>query len=182
MYQQIQQIDENIFTISDIFTRNECSQLIQRAESIGFEAASVRTANGPQMITQIRNNDRVVLSDTKLAADMWHRIVSFLPVIDGGHACGVDSQIRFYRYLPGQQFKRHKDGFVTNKLGQTSKLSYLVYLNNDCEGGSTIFRDYRHINGTREKIQHIVSPTAGTALLFRHEQWHEGSPVTAGVK
>jgi predicted 2-oxoglutarate/Fe(II)-dependent dioxygenase YbiX len=179
---QLQRIDDDIFTVSEVFDREECRDLIARAESLVFEAASVRTSNGPQMMTQIRNNDRVVFSDNELANAMWSRIHSFLPKLDGQVACGVDSQLRIYRYFPGQQFKRHKDGAVTNELGQTSKLSYLIYLNDDCDGGSTTFRDYLDVNGTREKREFIVMPSAGTALLFRHERWHEGTPVMAGAK
>ena len=133
-------------------------------------------------MTQIRNNDRMVFDDAELAGEMWARVHSFLPTLDGQIACGVDSQLRIYRYSLGQQFKRHKDGAVTNESGQTSKLSYLIYLNDDCDGGSTTFRDYRDVNGTREKIEFIVMPATGTALLFRHERWHEGTPVVTGAK
>lgn len=182
MTRELHQIDSDIFTVSNIFSRAECIELVERAESMGFEAASVRTSSGPQMMTHIRNNDRVVFDDAELAGEMWERIRSFLPALDGEIACGVDSQLRIYRYFPGQQFKRHKDGSVTNYLGQTSKLSYLIYLNDDCDGGSTTFRDYCEVNGTREKIEFNVIPATGTALLFRHERWHEGTPVVAGAK
>ena len=182
MTRQIHKIDDDIFTVSDVFDRDECLHLVARAESIGFEAASVRTSSGPQMMTQIRNNDRVVFDDVELAGKMWERIRAYLPTLDGQNACGVDSQLRIYRYFPGQQFKRHKDGAVSNELRQTSKLSYLIYLNDDCNGGSTTFRDYRDVNGAREKIEFIVMPATGTALLFRHERWHEGTPVLAGAK
>jgi len=182
MTRQLEKIDDDIFTVSGIFDRDECLHLVERAESIGFEAASVRTSSGPQMMTNIRNNDRVVFNDAELAAKMWERIRSFLPALDEQTACGVDHGLRIYRYFPGQQFRRHKDGAVTNELGQTSKLSYLIYLNDDCEGGATTFRDYRDVNGTREKIEFIVMPSTGTALLFRHERWHEGTPVVSGAK
>lgn len=175
-------IDDGIFTVSEVFTRDECLALIDRAESLGFDAASVRTTHGPQMLTEIRNNDRLVVHDPDLAGRMWNRIAPFLPVLDKCVASGVDSQLRFYRYTPGQQFKRHKDGAVRNASGHVSKLTYLIYLNNDCQGGETIFREYREENGSREKIEFTVTPTVGTALLFRHERWHEGAPVTAGSK
>lgn len=182
MAPQMKQIDEDIFTVSNLFSPDECLQLIGLAESIGFEAAAVRTVDGPKMKTHIRNNDRVALTDARLAADMWHRIAPYLPVLDGCCACGVDSRIRFYRYFPGQHFKRHKDGTATNELGQRSKLSYLIYLNDDCTGGSTAFPEYRDVNGKQEKIEYLITPATGTALLFRHERWHEGTPVSAGAK
>jgi predicted 2-oxoglutarate/Fe(II)-dependent dioxygenase YbiX len=182
MLRRLHQIDADLFTVSDVFSREECTALIARAESIGFEAASVRTSHGPQMMTNVRNNDRVVVHDVALADQMWQRIEPFLPIIDDCVPCGVDSQLRLYRYVPGQQFKRHKDGAVTNDSGHTSRLSYLIYLNDDCDGGSTNFRDYHEANGMREKVEIVVKPVMGSALLFRHERWHEGTPVTAGSK
>ncbi|MFO0979330.1 MAG: 2OG-Fe(II) oxygenase [Planctomycetaceae bacterium] len=175
-------IDPDIFTVTGVFTPAECQALIARAEAAGFVAASVRTSNGRQMMTHLRNNDRIELNAPDLAEQLWIRIVPFLPTLDGHAPTGVDSQLRFYRYTTLQQFKRHKDGVVTNERGESSRLSYLVYLNDDCEGGETAFREYRDGNGTPEKIEHVISPATGTALLFRHERWHEGCPVTAGVK
>ena len=90
--------------------------------------------------------------------------------------------ITILRYVSGQQFKFHKDGAVTNEAGQTSKLSYLVYLNDDCEGGATRFRESYDANGKLKHEKFIVSPATGTALLFRHERWHEGAAVISGSK
>ena len=134
-------IDPDVFTVAGVFSTAECAALIARAELIGFEAASVRTHSGAKMLPKIRNNDRVNLNDPELAALMWSRVSHLLPPIDDQHAVGVDCHLRFYRYEPGQEFKRHKDGSVTSDDGHVSKLSYLVYLNGDFEGGSTKFRD-----------------------------------------
>jgi predicted 2-oxoglutarate/Fe(II)-dependent dioxygenase YbiX len=175
-------IDDGIFTIDSVFSPVECRLLIDRAESIGFEAATVRSTDGPVMMTNIRNNDRVVLEDQALANEMWRRIQYLVPELDSLIPCGVDAQLRFYRYYPGQQFRRHKDGSVTNSLEQTSKLSYLIYLNNECEGGDTAFREYYVIDGINQKIEFIITPKVGMALLFRHELRHEGTPVTSGCK
>lgn len=175
-------IDDGIFTIDSVFSPLECQALIDRAEAIGFEAATVRSADGPKMMTRIRNNDRVTIDDLILADRMWQRIQHLVPEIDSAIPCGVDSQLRFYRYHPGQQFRRHKDGAVTNSVGQTSKLSYMIYLNDECEGGNTAFREYYVTEGISHNTEFIVTPTVGMALLFRHELRHEGTPVTAGVK
>ena len=175
-------IDPDVFTIAGVLTADECCALIDRAESIGFDAASVRTHSGPKMMTNIRNNDRVNLDDPDLADLMWTRIASTLPTLDDQRPIGVDHHLRFYRYEPGQEFKRHKDGAVTNDDGCTSKLSYLIYLNGDFDGGATTFRDYVGKGETRRKIEHVVTPVAGSALLFRHERWHEGSALTSGRK
>jgi predicted 2-oxoglutarate/Fe(II)-dependent dioxygenase YbiX len=175
MKQRLESVGDGIWTVADAFSDEECRALIERAEAIGFAEASVRTSAGPKMMPAVRNNDRVNLIDATLATQLWSRIADLAPPLDGQHACGVDDQLRFYRYEPGQQFRRHKDGVATDELGRRSKLSYLVYLNGDCTGGATVFSEDRDHPIT-------VEPTAGTALLFRHALWHEGTPVTAGRK
>ena len=130
---------------------------------------------------QVRNNDRVVLEDPQLAGLMWERIGALLPKLDGCEPRGLDPTLRFYRYVPGQQFRRHRDGIVKNPLGESSKLSYLIYLNDECEGGETTFHSAA-TGGELETQLHSVQPNTGMALLFRHEFWHAGRPVTAGEK
>lgn len=178
----IEIVDDGIYTISGVMTAEECRELIASAEAIGFSAASVKTSIGQRMMTNIRNNDRVNLYDVELANTMWQRVSRLLPVLDSCQPATVDPNLRFYRYDPGQQFKRHKDGSVTNDLGEVSKLSYLIYLNDDYEGGSTSFLDFRDVDGVREKREFVISPIAGSALLFRHERWHEGTSVSCGTK
>jgi predicted 2-oxoglutarate/Fe(II)-dependent dioxygenase YbiX len=178
----LETVDEGIYTISGVMTAKECQELIERAEAIGFSAASVKTSSGQRMMTNIRNNDRVNLHDVELANTMWQRVSRLLPVLDSCKPVSVDPNLRFYRYDPGQQFKRHKDGSVTNDLGEVSKLSYLIYLNDDYAGGSTTFLEFRDVDGVREKREFVISPKAGSALLFLHERWHEGTSVSCGTK
>ncbi len=170
-----------IYTLPGVLTPAQCAALIEQAEGIGFEPASVRTPGGPKMMTHIRNNDRVVLRDEALAAALWQRLHAVLPVLDGARATGLDALWRVYRYVPGQQFKRHKDGVVTSASGEHSRLSFLVYLNDDCEGGATLFRDPPAPGGDAPEPLSII-PSTGHALLFRHERWHEGTPVQQGRK
>jgi hypothetical protein len=64
-------------------------------------------------------------------------------------------------------------------LGQVSadpeKNAFLVYLNEACEGGETRF--YREGRPCLE-----VHPACGQALVFVHEQLHEGAAVMSGRK
>lgn len=171
-----------VYTVAGVLTPAQCAALVARAEGIGFEPAAVRTAEGPKMMAHIRNNDRVVLRDEALATALWTRLQAVLPVLDGAAATGIDPLWRFYRYVPGQQFKRHRDGAVTSEAGERSKLSFLVYLNDDCEGGATLFRDTPAVPGGPAPAPLHIAPATGHALLFRHECWHEGTPVRQGRK
>ena len=176
-------IDKDIFTASKLFTPLECQELIAKGEAIGFEAASVTTSSGPQMMTNIRNNDRVIMDDPEFTQSVWERVKHIVPPEIGG--CGVqglNERFRFYRYDPGQRFKRHVDGSVETANGDKSRLTFLIYLNDGYEGGETIFSDYTFEGGKTITHQTKVAATIGMGLFFIHERKHEGAPVTSGRK
>lgn len=162
--------NDRIYTVPAFLTAEECAELIALAEAAGFAPAGVRTATGPQAMPQVRNNERTLLAHPGWVARLWQRLAPLpLPVLDGARALGLPKDLRFYKYSPGQRFKMHKDGPWTEG-GATSRLSFLVYLNDGFSGGATTFRDLQ------------VSPAIGQALLFVHDTWHEGAQVTQGVK
>ena len=55
-------------------------------------------------------------------------------------------------------------------------MTFMVYLNEGCEGGGTHFYDP---GGT---LKLAVRPERGKALVFLHLRLHEGAPVTGGRK
>lgn len=161
---------ERVFAIADFLSFSECQALIELAESQGFASAAVRTQQGPQMLSNIRNNQRTILPAPTWIAQLWARLQSYsLPLLDGMQACALPRELRFYKYEPGQRFKMHKDG-PWHEDGLSSKLTFLLYLNDDFTGGMTDFRDFS------------VTPQRGQALLFVHDTWHEGQAVQTGVK
>jgi predicted 2-oxoglutarate/Fe(II)-dependent dioxygenase YbiX len=175
--------DAEIFSISPVISPDEASELIARGEAMGFEAATVRTSGGPQMMTNVRNNDRVVFDDPALAESLWERVRPFVPAeIDGCRATGLFPQFRYYRYDPGQRFKRHKDGAVETPGGERSRLTFLIYLNTDYVGGETVFSEYEFIDGQTIVHEIRVRPEVGLGLFFVHERKHEGSAVESGRK
>lgn len=176
------EIDEDIFTVGHCFTVAECETLIQRAEELGFQAATVGFSSGAKMAKSVRNNDRITLSDPQLAQNMLQRVGDLLPMLDGKIPVAVDAKIRFYRYTAGQMFRRHRDGQVTNENGQTSLLTYLVYLNDSYAGGTTKFSEVFGSGPNRKNVVHEIQPETGMALLFRHQRLHEGCPILQGTK
>lgn len=173
---------ENVFTVAGLLTAEECHDLIVRGEDIGFRQASVRTASGPQMLPGIRDNDRAEFTDPDLAATLWERYRSFVPVeLEGGIAVGLDDNFRFYRYDVGQRFKRHKDGAVKRSQTERSRLTCLFYLNGDFTGGETVFYSETMVDGVRSEDA-VVVPQVGDALFFLHEWWHEGRELVTGRK
>jgi len=171
-----------LFTLPHFLTADECRALISRGESLGFEAASVSTAAGPQMLTNVRNNDRVTFDDPAYATALWPRILPHLPPADdNAEPTGLNERFRFYRYDPSQRFKGHRDGVVSRSPSEQTRLTFMIYLNDDCQGGETNFYSEDRAAGLRQLVT-SVRPATGTALCFAHEWWHEGAPVTAGRK
>jgi hypothetical protein len=130
----------------------------------------------------IRDNDRAEFSDPDLAAKLWEQCRLCVPEeLEGGSPVGLDDNFRFYRYDVGQRFKRHKDGVVERSSTDRSRLTCLIYLNEEFTGGETVFYSTLMIDGVRSEDV-VVVPRAGDALFFLHEWWHEGRELTAGRK
>lgn len=105
----------------------ECAAWIEYAEGIGFtdvyHAATSEYAH--------RDNGRIQYTDTSLAESIYDRIAPLLPPsVDGLSPCGCSSNIRLYRYRPGQSFGRHVDESHASPEG-VSKYTLLIYLNGD---------------------------------------------------
>jgi len=119
--------------------------------------------------------------------------------------CGLNRRWRIYRYAPGgeETFSPHIDaGFPPSSVSENgaliwdssgdqdivSRLTVLIYLNDDFEGGETNF----YFPST-EKVLASVKPRTGSVLLFpqavgedavdyarKHWPLHEGAPVENG--
>lgn len=182
----IQGLAPDIFTIPEFLTPEECQALIAKGEALGFERATVNTHAGPVDLPGVRNNDRAIWDDPHFAAEIWERIKALIPEgPEGQPPLGLNERWRFYRYEPGQRFKRHHDGTLAlpPRVVDGLKLPYsrslttlMIYLNDSCTGGETAFYD----EWLRELVQ--VHPSTGTALCFAHEILHEGCTVTEGQK
>lgn len=163
---------ENIFAIHGFLPGEVCDRLIARSEALGYEAATV----GDVLVTQMRNNARVILDDPDLAAELWAPARPFLPDLGGWEAVGFNDRFRFYRYDTAEAFAPHYDGSVSREAGEESRMTFMVYLNEECQGGGTHFY---YPGGT---LKLVVRPERGKALVFLHLQLHEGAPVTGGRK
>ena len=176
-------IKPGAFTIDNIFSLAECNAMIEQAEQTGFAPATVSIAGGAQAMPGVRNNDRIKLTDPKLAATLWQRLEPLIPAqLEGWQALRLNEQFAVYRYDSGQRFKRHQDGVVTTQAGEESRFTVLIYLNNDCDGGETIFSDVDRTGSQIRFIETSVKPQPGMVLVFQHELWHEGASVTRGRK
>ena len=67
-------ITEQIFTVSEFFTPDECDAYVALAETAGFSHAPINTAFGPQIQKDVRNNTRVIIDDFDRATDRNDRL------------------------------------------------------------------------------------------------------------
>jgi len=160
-----------IWTIENFLTKKECEDLILFSEQRGYEEAKVSLSSGAKMMKGIRNNYRLMYKDEKLADDYWKRLEDSCPEkIEDNEVLGLNEQFRFYKYESNQRFKRHIDGRFRRNEHEESRITFMIYLNDDFKGGETKFDDV------------TIKPQIGTALCFIHEQKHEGCPIIEGVK
>ena len=179
---------EDVFVIRDFLSADECRQFITRSEAAGFDDAPINAGLAGQVVRKdVRNNDRVMFDDVPLARELWDRVKPFVPAtLDVGFnrwaAVGLNERFRFYRYAPGQRFNWHFDGCFERDSREESRLTFMVYLSDDFEGGETEFNLKREgvVRDTDPVLR--VKPVTVTALVFRHAILHQGATVTKGLK
>lgn len=165
------ELKKNIFLIENFWTADQCDDYIQRTEAIGYEPATIQTDNGPRLVDFVRNNNRVVYKDIELARRLWEEVEGYAPrEIGESVAIGLNEQFRFYKYQPGQQFKKHRDQSYIRNSREASYFTFMIYLNDGFKGGATIFNDL------------VIEPKKGSALIFYHYFEHAGSEVLEGTK
>lgn len=159
--------------VEGFFTPEECKGFIDFSEKQGYEESLIRTREGEVMNKEIRDNDRVIWDNPQIAEQIWGMVKDMLPAdIDGYEPLGLNERFRFYRYKDGQQFKPHVDGSFRRSETETSKITLLIYLNEDFEGGNTTLV----LEGEE------IEPKEGMLFLFEHRIMHCGRPVTEGTK
>jgi prolyl 4-hydroxylase len=122
-------------------------------------------------VKEVRNNQRILLTDQALAEELWFKLKELMPQRLGNSlAIGLNELFRIYKYEPGQLFKKHRDQSFMRNESEASYFTFMIYLNDDFEGGDTTFNSI------------TIKPATGTALIFFHDLEHEGSVLTSGVK
>jgi hypothetical protein len=174
---------DDLFVVHDFLSPEECAHFVALSESAGFGDAPISSLSGPVMRKDIRNNDRVMIDDPRLAAEMWARLEPFLGDLKGFWVpVGLNERWRFYRYGPGQQFDWHFDGSYERSPLERSAFTFMLYLNGGVAGGATEF-NLRSRGGVRSDDPIIrVQPEMGKALVFVHRLLHRGAPVAGGRK
>ena len=173
---------KDIGTIPEFLSVAECDEWIRVGESEGFEGAPITTGRGPVMMKDVRNNHRVMFDDVDRAQNLYRRLSPHLALRFKTiwEPVGVNERLRLYRYDVGQKFDWHLDGSFERPTGERSFFTFMVYLNEGFEGGTTSFTIDQSNSSSGRMVR--VTPKTGMALLFHHPILHRGDPVIAGRK
>ncbi len=176
-----------LYSIDDILTPDECKYYI------GF-------FSDPEKVEHIndthRKYHRVQFVDENLANCLYNKIQAYIPKKIKKISVGLNSHFRLSKYEEGQFFGIHKDGInfeFANKEGHANhgrrsgpilakqqKMSYAtlnIFLNDNFEGGETIF--YKN---DKKTVTLTCKPKVGRASFFYSQQYHEGAKLLSGYK
>ena len=182
-------INDNLCVYPEALPTKVCEDFINHYEKlVAFKECSL---NGV-INKEYRDSHQVHIKDVEQYKMLWDNLKRFIPeTYQGRRLIGPDNRtVYLLRYGVGQQFKAHRDGHSTNKKGQKSFLTALIYLNSNCKGGETRFyAEPQHninlnvVTGSDQFGQFCdVTPTAGSLVLMRHYIYHSAMPVLEGYK
>ncbi|KAJ5145405.1 hypothetical protein N7448_002797 [Penicillium atrosanguineum] len=183
----------------DVLSPAECRAIIAAGESVNFLPDAPLREDGD--ISILAHNFYWVI-DTAFHDILWARISPYVPPsINGRLVRGINRRFRVYRYVPGAEYRCHIDGawppsgilpddtYVYDssprEKKQSSMYTFLLYLNDEFEGGETTF----FMPAAREGILNAypVRPVMGAVAIFPHGEangalLHEGTGVRKGAK
>lgn len=171
--------------IEKILSPDRCQQLIDLSETKGYEEADISYPTGAKINKQYRDNSRCLYEDEVLRSELESLMELFIPktlpfIKEGGIVehlpfIKLSGKFRFYKYVPGQKFKKHRDSSILEE-GGVSLYTVLIYLNDAEEGGETGVYDYT----LPDKL--LVKAETGKILIFNHTVAHTGEELIKGVK
>lgn len=184
---------------TNVLTPDECKAIIAAGETVTFVPDAPLREDGD--ISILAHNFYWVV-DTAFHDALWSRISPYVPAqVDGRVVRGLNRRFRVYRYVPGAEYRCHIDGawppsgilpddtYVYDasppEKKQSSLFTFLIYLNDEFEGGETTFFLPAAREGTLNAYP--VRPVMGGVAVFPHGDprlavLHEGTGVRKGAK
>jgi len=155
---------QKIRHISNFICAQDCDSIVADSEH-KFELSEVVHSDGSTNIDGERTSLTAVLDPRQnKAVERLFKKVELLLGIDQSHF----ETLQTTKYSPGQYFTLHNDGFeLDTELGKKAAMesgqriwTVIIYLNDGCVGGETIF----------PKLKLKIKPVKGTAIIFSSGQ------------
>ncbi|POR31423.1 Uncharacterized protein TPAR_08387 [Tolypocladium paradoxum] len=189
----------NLGLATNVLWPAECKAIIAAGESVGFLPDTPIREGGD---TSVLAHNFYWIVDTAFHDTLWSRMSPFVPAsVNGRLSRGLNRRFRVYRYVPGAEYRCHIDGawppsgirpdgtyvYDDSPAGkkQSSLFTFLLYLNDEFQGGETTFFMPAPLEGTLNAYP--VRPVMGAVAVFPHGEargalLHEGTSVRKGAK
>ena len=147
----------HVLEIPDLLTDAQCDALVAAALERGLKPSEVLDATGTSTLDLTHRT-----SDQTWYRDSEHPVAAHLAEMASklaGTPTTHQEQLQVVRYRTGGHFRDHHDAFfheTMNRLGGPRRATLLVYLNDDFEGGDTVF----------ERIGTRIRPRKGKGVFF----------------
>jgi predicted 2-oxoglutarate/Fe(II)-dependent dioxygenase YbiX len=169
------EVDYTYLCFQDALTIDSCNKLIESLESqVQGEDAQIGTGSAGLVNKKIRDVKRVNLPSYRgigaTMAGMGMSANSQAWKFDVTHS----NQTDYLKYDVDGHYHAHVDTFMSPTNAECRKLTILVFLNDDFEGGK-LFLQNEH-----KKIYPPQAP--GTCLIFPSFMLHGVEPVTKGIR
>lgn len=181
-----------------VLSPDECKAIIAAGETVQFLPDAPLREDGD--ISILAHNFYWVV-DQQFHDKLWSRVSPLVPPsVDGRLVRGLNRRFRVYRYVPGAEYRCHIDGawppsgilsddtyvYDNSPPGkkQSSLFTFLIYLNDEFEGGETTYFLPAAREGTLNAYP--IRPVMGGVAIFPHGDigalLHEGTGVRKGAK
>ena len=146
-----------VLEIPDVLTDAECDALVAAAMARGLKPSEVLDATGRSSLDLKHRS-----SDQTWYHDHEHPVAAHLAEVAGklaGTPTTHQEQLQVVRYRTGGRFGDHHDAFFDEKMNRSGgprRATLLVYLNDDFDGGDTVF----------ERIGIRIRPRKGKGVFF----------------
>lgn len=161
-----EQLSERIIQIPQAITPAVCQTYIQQGDQVGWGATNIGELNP----LYSRSQAVMYIDIAALVAAIQQRAPHTLDGLE--IATLAPERTACMRYSQGEFFGLHTDAPYVAPDGALSKLSFILYLNDDYQGGETFFPE----------LGLAVSPEVGKILLFPPDIPHMSNPIMHGAK
>lgn len=172
---------EKPYLINNLISINDCKKIIEFSKDKLIDSLVVGGKHN-----NIRNSKQHwIPKNNPLVKELFEKISSAFNI---PFENAEDLQV--VRYLPNQFYNEHHDACCDDnidcnnfiKRGGQRKLTVLIYLNNDFEGGFTFFKNMNLKLKPKTGDAIIFHPLAKKSNKCHPKALHAGMPVTKGEK
>jgi hypothetical protein len=159
--------EKGIYTIPKFLSEEEC---------LKYKELVFNAPEGATNFTDSGIFKNLKWIDSELSTEFYTKLQKYIE--PSSLALRANNLIMTGNYDPNEQFSLHTDtGLFYDRVGkEKSRWTLLIYLNDDYEGGHTLFYD-DNWNQTQD-----IKPEKGKALLFDIDLWHRGDMLLSGTK